>query len=68
MDSESLFDVKEILSDSTENIKIISEDAQKYLISLHEHELQTRVTSGKARRIANKFLELLFKENKDIED
>ena len=62
MDSESSFDLKEILSDSTENIKKISENAQTYLISLHENELQTRITSAKARRIAKKFLELLYRE------
>jgi len=54
--------LKKILGDSTENIKQISEDAQKYLISLHENELQTRITSGKAKRIAKKFLELLYRE------
>jgi len=54
--------LKEILSDSTENIKKISENAQTYLISLHENELQTRITSAKARRIAKKFLELLYRE------
>lgn len=68
MDTEPSFDLEQILQDSTTHIKKISEEAQQYLISLHKNELRDRLTSGKAKRIAEKFIDFLFKESNNIEN
>lgn len=62
MSEESTFDLEKIIFDSTEELKKISGEAQEYLLSLATEELQTRLTAGRAREIAQTLLEKISEE------
>jgi len=62
MGEKSKFDVEKVLQDSCEELQKISEEAQEYLLSLATEELQARLTSGKARKIAATLLEKIIEE------
>lgn len=62
MSEEQEFDLRKILLDSSKKLKKVSKEAQEYLLSLATDELQTRLTSGKARNIAQTLLEKIDAE------
>jgi hypothetical protein len=57
MEKKPEFNLSKILDKTTNKLKEAFPDAQKYLFELSKEELQTRLTSGQALKVAETLLE-----------